>query len=116
MSLQLRQQVLGNHSHTGYGTALYQVRVTPLKLLASGKQFVDVLAKNNLKAVSMTAANAVNDLFKVCHGYRSSDGRYSWLIKTLTGSFDRDVFFRRTKHVQTTIASFGSRYRKSSKN
>src|SRR5271156_4413561 len=40
------------------------ILVTPLKLL--GKQFVDVLAKNDLKAVSMTAANAVNELFKVC--------------------------------------------------
>jgi hypothetical protein len=38
--------------------------VTPLKLL--GKQFVDVLAKNHLKAVLMTAANATNALFKVC--------------------------------------------------
>jgi hypothetical protein len=33
------------------------ILVTPLKLL--GKQFVDVLAKNNLKAVSMTAANGM---------------------------------------------------------
>ena len=40
------------------------VLVTPLKLL--GKQFVDVLAKNDLKAVSMTAVNATNELFKVC--------------------------------------------------
>jgi len=39
------------------------VLVTLLKLL--GKQFVNVLAKNDLKAVSMTAANAVNELFKV---------------------------------------------------
>ena len=38
--------------------------VTPLKLL--GKQFIDVLAKNHLKAVSMTAANATNTLFEVC--------------------------------------------------
>jgi superfamily II DNA helicase RecQ len=40
------------------------VLVMPLKLL--GKQFVDVLAKNDLKAVSMTAANATNELSKVC--------------------------------------------------
>ena len=38
--------------------------VTLLKLL--GKQFVDMLTKNHLKAVSLTAANATNTLFKVC--------------------------------------------------
>ena len=40
------------------------VLVMPLKLL--GKQFVNVLAKNDLKAVSMTAVNATNELFKIC--------------------------------------------------
>ena len=38
--------------------------VTPLKLL--GKQFVEMLEKNELHAVSMTTANATNELFKVC--------------------------------------------------
>jgi superfamily II DNA helicase RecQ len=38
--------------------------ITLLKLL--GKQFINVLAKNHLKAVLMTAANATNALFKVC--------------------------------------------------
>ena len=37
--------------------------VTPLKLL--GKQFVGTLEKNKLRSVSMTAANATNELFKV---------------------------------------------------
>jgi superfamily II DNA helicase RecQ len=37
--------------------------VTPLKLL--GKQFVETLEKNKLRAVSMTAANATNELFEV---------------------------------------------------
>ncbi|KAF8228481.1 P-loop containing nucleoside triphosphate hydrolase protein, partial [Tricholoma matsutake] len=36
--------------------------VTPLRLL--GTQFVDVLTRNHLKAVSMMAANATNALFK----------------------------------------------------
>ena len=39
--------------------------VTPLKLL--GKQFVETLERNGLHAVSMTAANATSELFKV-HG------------------------------------------------
>jgi superfamily II DNA helicase RecQ len=39
------------------------ILVTPLKLL--GKQFVDILEKNQLCAVSMTAANATNGLFEV---------------------------------------------------
>jgi superfamily II DNA helicase RecQ len=39
------------------------VIVTPLKLL--GKQFVEVLAENGMSAVSMTAANATNELFEV---------------------------------------------------
>jgi superfamily II DNA helicase RecQ len=38
--------------------------VTPLKLL--GKQFVETLERNDLYAMSMTAANATNELFKVC--------------------------------------------------
>ena len=37
--------------------------VTPLKLL--GKQFVETLERNDLRAVSMTAANATNELFEV---------------------------------------------------
>ena len=37
--------------------------VTPLKLL--GKQFVEVLTKNSISAISMTAANAHNELFEV---------------------------------------------------
>jgi superfamily II DNA helicase RecQ len=40
------------------------ILITLLKLL--GKQFVDMLAKNHLKAVSIMAANATNALFKVC--------------------------------------------------
>jgi hypothetical protein len=40
------------------------VLVTPLKLL--GQQFVDILAKNNISAVSITAAHATNELFEVC--------------------------------------------------
>ena len=43
-----------------YGIVLL---VTPLKLL--GKQFVEVLTGNKITAVSMTAANATNQLFKV---------------------------------------------------
>ena len=39
------------------------VLVTPLKLL--GKQFVKILAQNIISAVSMTAVNASNELFKV---------------------------------------------------
>ncbi|KAF8226508.1 hypothetical protein L208DRAFT_1301367 [Tricholoma matsutake] len=39
------------------------VLMTPLKLL--GKQFFDILEKNQLRAVSMTAANATNELFEV---------------------------------------------------
>ena len=39
------------------------ILVTPLKLL--GKQFVDMLEKNQLRAVSMTAANATNEVFEV---------------------------------------------------
>ena len=39
------------------------ILVTPLKLLS--KQFVDILEKNQLCAVSMTAANATNGLFEV---------------------------------------------------
>ena len=39
--------------------------VTPLKLL--GKQFVETLERNDLCAMSMTAANATNELFEV-HG------------------------------------------------
>jgi len=38
--------------------------IIPLKLL--GTQFVNVLTRNHLKAVSMMAANATNTLFKVC--------------------------------------------------
>ena len=38
--------------------------VTPLKLL--GKQFVETLESNDLCTMSMTAANATNELFKVC--------------------------------------------------
>ena len=38
--------------------------VTLLKLL--GKQFVETLERNELHAVSMTAANATNGLFEVC--------------------------------------------------
>ena len=43
------------------------VVVTPLKLL--GGQFVDVLLGKGVSAVSITAANATNELFKVilCH-------------------------------------------------
>jgi superfamily II DNA helicase RecQ len=37
--------------------------VTPLKLL--GKQFVETLERNELRAVSITAANATNELFEV---------------------------------------------------
>jgi superfamily II DNA helicase RecQ len=56
-------------SHTYWMVLLYikhgiVILVTPLKLL--GKQFVDVLTKNDLKTVSMTAANTMNKLFKVC--------------------------------------------------
>jgi len=40
------------------------VLVTPLKLL--GKQFVEVLEKNELTAISMTASNSNNKLFEVC--------------------------------------------------
>jgi hypothetical protein len=40
------------------------VLVTPLKLLR--EQFVKVLEKNELKAVSMTASNSNNELFEVC--------------------------------------------------
>ena len=40
------------------------VLVTPLKLL--GKQFVDILAKNIISAVSITATNATSELFEVC--------------------------------------------------
>jgi superfamily II DNA/RNA helicase len=40
------------------------VLVTPLKLL--GQQFVDILAKNNISAVSITATHATNEQFKVC--------------------------------------------------
>ena len=40
------------------------VLITPLKLL--GEQFVRVLEKNELTAVSMTASNSNNELFKVC--------------------------------------------------
>jgi superfamily II DNA helicase RecQ len=40
------------------------VLVTPLKLL--GKQFVEVLEKNDLSAISMTASNSNNELFEVC--------------------------------------------------
>lgn len=43
-----------------YGIVLL---VTPLKLL--GKQFVEVLTGNKITAVSMTAANATNQLFEV---------------------------------------------------
>jgi len=39
------------------------ILVTPLKLL--GKQFVDILEKNQLRAVSMIAANATNKLIVV---------------------------------------------------
>lgn len=39
------------------------ILVTPLKLL--GKQFVDVLARNAISAMSMTAANTSNGLFEV---------------------------------------------------
>ena len=39
------------------------ILVTPLKLLS--KQFVDILEKNQLRAVLMTAANATNELFEV---------------------------------------------------
>ena len=38
--------------------------VMPLKLL--GKQFVETLERNDLHAISMSAANATNELFKVC--------------------------------------------------
>ena len=40
------------------------VLVTPLKLL--GKQFVEVLEKNELTAISMTASNSNNEIFTVC--------------------------------------------------
>ena len=39
------------------------ILVTPLKLL--GKQFVDILEKSHLCVVSLTAANATNELFEV---------------------------------------------------
>ena len=39
------------------------ILVTPLKLLS--KQFVDILEKNQLCAVSIMAANATNGLFEV---------------------------------------------------
>jgi len=54
---------------TGYWMPLLLVKqgivviVTPLKLL--GKQFVEVLAENRMNAVSTTAVNASNELFKV---------------------------------------------------
>jgi hypothetical protein len=38
--------------------------MTPLKLL--GKQFVETLERSDLRAMSMTAANATNELFEVC--------------------------------------------------
>ena len=38
--------------------------VTPLKLL--GKQFIEMLERNELHTVSITTANATNELFKVC--------------------------------------------------
>lgn len=41
------------------------ILITPLKLL--GEQFADVLAQNSINAVSMTAANATNELFQVSH-------------------------------------------------
>ena len=39
------------------------VVVTPLKLL--GSQFVDMLQGNSISAVSITASNAMNELFEV---------------------------------------------------
>jgi superfamily II DNA/RNA helicase len=59
--------------------------ITPLKLL--GKQFVDVLSKNDLKAVSMTAANATNAVFKVC--LLSLDRRSLAADHTLTRSLQQ---------------------------
>jgi hypothetical protein len=44
------------------------VLVTPLKLLR--EQFVRVLEKNELSAVSMTALNSNNELFKVCASFK----------------------------------------------
>ena len=43
------------------------VLITPLKLL--GEQFVGVLEKNELTAVSMTALTSNNELFQVCDGF-----------------------------------------------
>ena len=46
------------------------VLVTPLKLLR--KQFVEVLEKNELTAVSLTASNSNNELFYVCDSFMCS--------------------------------------------
>ena len=54
-----------------YGMPLLYIKykivilVTPLKLLS--KQFIDILKKNQVHPISMTAANATNRLFEVCH-------------------------------------------------
>ena len=62
---------MGSGKSLCYWMALLYVKygivflVTPLKLL--GKQFVKTLERNELHAVSITAANATNELFEV-HG------------------------------------------------
>ena len=61
---------MGSGKSLCYWMALPYVRygivflVTLLKLF--GKQFVETLERNELHAVSMTAANATNGLFEVC--------------------------------------------------
>lgn len=62
--------VMGSGKSLCYWMVLLYVKygivflVTPLKLL--GKQFVETLERNDLHAMSMTAANATNELFEVC--------------------------------------------------
>jgi hypothetical protein len=51
----------GSTIHQTYGIV---VLVTPLKLLR--KQFIEVLEKNELMAISMTVSNSNNELFEVC--------------------------------------------------
>ena len=76
-----------------YGIVLL---VTPLKLL--GKQFVEVLTGNKITTVSMTAANATNQLFEVrsistyykliskCMDRILAKGFTSWSLSALSGS------------------------------
>ena len=84
------------------------VLVTPLKLL--GKQFEDVLAKNAVSAVSVTVANATNELSEVSNIPSVEDQKIHHAIRPSQGDAT-DLLLSVPNYLSMTATSrtFGAR-------